>query len=262
MKIASTKKENALEGEAEPEDLAEGGHEVRPQQAELEAEDRAGDDADGEEGQHHLRPALGERPVDAGRRCAATAPRRTARWPGRRSRSRPAGCGRRTTSPASGAPRAGTPDRPARTAQRRAGTSSTGLRPSAGGLGGKTAADEVTELPDGRIANPVVDHARLLAAMWPSGKLALVRVDPGESDRFVATTERSPHEGTGEAGPAYLWRLLRDPAPNLRSAGQASGGYAATFIRCHCSWPLPFVVDGPLCAAPSLRKPGRLRYSE
>lgn len=53
-----------LEREAEPEDLAEGGHEVRPEEAKLEAQDRAGDDADGEQGQHHLRPALGDRPVE------------------------------------------------------------------------------------------------------------------------------------------------------------------------------------------------------
>ena len=53
----------ALECEAEPEDVAERGHEARPEQAELEAEDRSGDDADGEERDHHLRPAPRERAV-------------------------------------------------------------------------------------------------------------------------------------------------------------------------------------------------------
>ena len=54
----------ALDREGEAEDLAPTLHELRPQQAELEREDRAGDDADREEDQHHLRPALGERLVD------------------------------------------------------------------------------------------------------------------------------------------------------------------------------------------------------
>ena len=53
-----------LEREAEAEHLAEGGHEIRPQEAELEAQDCAGDDADCEQGEHHLRPALGDRPVE------------------------------------------------------------------------------------------------------------------------------------------------------------------------------------------------------
>ena len=53
-----------LKREAQPEHLAEGRHEVRPQKPELEAQDRARDDADGEEGEHHLRPPLGDRPVE------------------------------------------------------------------------------------------------------------------------------------------------------------------------------------------------------
>ena len=51
---------DALEGEAEPEHVPERGHEARPQQAELEAEDRARDHAEREEREHHLRPAAGE----------------------------------------------------------------------------------------------------------------------------------------------------------------------------------------------------------
>ncbi len=53
-----------LDREREAEDLAELLHELRPQQAELEREDRAGDDADREQDQHHLRPALGHGLVD------------------------------------------------------------------------------------------------------------------------------------------------------------------------------------------------------
>ena len=45
--------------------------------------------------------------------CADRATRRTSASPGRRSRSRPAGCARRTTAPASGGPRAGSPGGPA-----------------------------------------------------------------------------------------------------------------------------------------------------
>ena len=46
-----------------------------------------------------------------------------------------------------------------------------GLRLWVGGLGGETTADEVAELPDVRVANPV-DHARPLAAPWQqAGKL-------------------------------------------------------------------------------------------
>ena len=50
-----------LEHEAQPEHVAEGGHETRPQQAELEAEDRTRDDADREQREHHLRPAPRDR---------------------------------------------------------------------------------------------------------------------------------------------------------------------------------------------------------
>src|SRR5439155_24420797 len=52
---------SSFEREAQPEDAAEGGHEAGPQQAELEAEDGAGDHADREERDHGLRPAPGER---------------------------------------------------------------------------------------------------------------------------------------------------------------------------------------------------------
>ena len=54
----------ALDREAEPEDSAEGRGEVRPQQPHLEAEDRARDHADGEQRQHHLRPAPCERAIE------------------------------------------------------------------------------------------------------------------------------------------------------------------------------------------------------
>ena len=54
----------ALDREAEAEDAAERGREVRPQQAHLEAEDRARDDAHGEEGDHDPAPAAGDREVD------------------------------------------------------------------------------------------------------------------------------------------------------------------------------------------------------
>ena len=53
----------ALERERHPEHLAPLLHELRPQEAELEREDGAGDDADRKQDQHHLRPALGERLV-------------------------------------------------------------------------------------------------------------------------------------------------------------------------------------------------------
>ena len=51
----------ALEREREAEDVAVGGHELRPQEPELEREDRPGHDADGEQADHRLRPAPGER---------------------------------------------------------------------------------------------------------------------------------------------------------------------------------------------------------
>ena len=54
----------SFEAEGEAEDVPERGHEVRPQQAHLEREDRPGDDTDREQGDHHLRPALGQRAVD------------------------------------------------------------------------------------------------------------------------------------------------------------------------------------------------------
>ena len=51
----------ALERERQAEDVAVGGHELRPQQPELEREDRPRHDADREQGDHRLRPAAGER---------------------------------------------------------------------------------------------------------------------------------------------------------------------------------------------------------
>src|SRR5439155_8709008 len=54
----------ALEREAEAEYVPEARDEVRPEQAELEAQDRAGDDADGEQRQHHVRPAPRHRAVE------------------------------------------------------------------------------------------------------------------------------------------------------------------------------------------------------
>jgi hypothetical protein len=54
---------DSLQPEREPEDVAEGGHELRPQQPELERQDRAGHDADGEQDERDLRPALRERLV-------------------------------------------------------------------------------------------------------------------------------------------------------------------------------------------------------
>jgi hypothetical protein len=60
-----------LEREAESKDLTKRGHEVRPKQPELEAQDRAGDDPDREQGEHHFRPALRDRAVD---RVAASEP--------------------------------------------------------------------------------------------------------------------------------------------------------------------------------------------
>ena len=54
----------ALQAEGEAEDVAEGGHELGPQQAELEGQDRAGHDPDGEQDDHRVRPALGECAVE------------------------------------------------------------------------------------------------------------------------------------------------------------------------------------------------------
>ena len=53
-----------LEREAESEDAPERGREVGPQQAHLEAQDRAGDHAHREQRDHHLRPALRQRAVE------------------------------------------------------------------------------------------------------------------------------------------------------------------------------------------------------
>ena len=63
MKIASTKNEIPSSANADPEHLAERRHELRPQQPELERQDRPGHDADREQDQRHLRPALGQRLV-------------------------------------------------------------------------------------------------------------------------------------------------------------------------------------------------------
>src|SRR3954447_1908193 len=54
----------ALDRESEPEDRPEGPGEVRPQEAHLKAEDRAGDHPHGEEGDHHPGPSPGERAVE------------------------------------------------------------------------------------------------------------------------------------------------------------------------------------------------------
>src|SRR5271168_1084328 len=53
----------SLQREAEAEHVAERRDEVWPENAELEAEDRAGHDADGEQCEHHLRPAARNGPV-------------------------------------------------------------------------------------------------------------------------------------------------------------------------------------------------------
>ncbi len=53
-----------LEREAQPEDRAERAHEAGPQQAHLEAQDRAGHDAAGEQRDHDLRPAHRQHAVD------------------------------------------------------------------------------------------------------------------------------------------------------------------------------------------------------
>ena len=95
----------ALDREAEAEHAAERGGEVRPQQPHLEAEDRAGDHADGEQRDHHPRPAPRERAVQ---RVAGAQVQPLDEQHHRRERdpeARPAGCARRTTAPASGAPR-------------------------------------------------------------------------------------------------------------------------------------------------------------
>ena len=53
-----------LEREPEAEDVTERRHETGPEKAELEAEDRPRDDADGEQGEHHFGPALRDGAVD------------------------------------------------------------------------------------------------------------------------------------------------------------------------------------------------------
>src|SRR5271156_5567119 len=54
----------SLKREAETEHVAKRRDEVWPENAKLEAEDRAGHDADGEQREHHLRPAARKRPVE------------------------------------------------------------------------------------------------------------------------------------------------------------------------------------------------------
>ena len=51
---------DGLEREPQAEHVPERGHEARPQQPHLEAEDRPGHHAHREQGEHRLRPALGE----------------------------------------------------------------------------------------------------------------------------------------------------------------------------------------------------------
>ena len=54
----------ALDRKAEAEHAAESGREFRPQQAHLETQDRAGDDADGEQRRHHAGPAPGQPAIE------------------------------------------------------------------------------------------------------------------------------------------------------------------------------------------------------
>ena len=122
MKIASMKNEIPSSVNAEPEHGAEPRHELRPQDAELEAQDRARHDAGREQRRHHLRPAPRERQVDLVARCGGRATRRTRRARGTRSRSTRSGCAPRTRAPAAAAPRTGSaaaaPRRPQRTSMR------------------------------------------------------------------------------------------------------------------------------------------------
>ena len=111
MKIASTKNEKPSSAKPRPNTSPNVAMNAGPEQAELEAEDRPGDDADREQREHHARPAPGQRPVERDRRCAARATRRTGRARGTRSRSRRAGCGRRARAPASAAPAGGSAGR-------------------------------------------------------------------------------------------------------------------------------------------------------
>ena len=64
MKIASMKNEKPSIAKPSPNTLPKVRGEGRPEQAHLEAEDRPGDDADGEQRHHHLRPAPRQRPVE------------------------------------------------------------------------------------------------------------------------------------------------------------------------------------------------------
>ena len=82
----------ALDREAEPEHAAERRGEVRPQQAHLEAEDRAGDRRRRRTARASPSSSAARALGRARRRCAGSATRRTAPSPGTRSRSRPAGC--------------------------------------------------------------------------------------------------------------------------------------------------------------------------
>ena len=60
-KIASRKKKMPSIANRTPKTAAEPSHEGRPQEAELEREDRPGHGTDGERDRRRLRPALGER---------------------------------------------------------------------------------------------------------------------------------------------------------------------------------------------------------
>src|ERR687891_100968 len=53
-----------LDREAQPEDAPERRHELRPQEAHLEAQHRPGDHPDREQRHHHSRPTAGERQVE------------------------------------------------------------------------------------------------------------------------------------------------------------------------------------------------------
>jgi hypothetical protein len=64
MKIASMKNEKPSDREAQSEHAAEARHELRPQQPELEAQNRAGHHAHREQCEHHPRPAAGDRAQD------------------------------------------------------------------------------------------------------------------------------------------------------------------------------------------------------
>ena len=65
---------DALQRERQPDHVAELAHELRPQQAHLEAEDRARHRADGEQHRRDLRPSLGETERDRRRRRESPRP--------------------------------------------------------------------------------------------------------------------------------------------------------------------------------------------